>query len=151
MPKFRFALQNVIKHRQIKEDLAQKDFMDALAILRQEEQKLQNMQQTLTQSFHQEGQHLRLGGAPAPALQQINEFKKLQEIRIRIQKSKVQEAEKIVEDRREILRLSALDTKIIEKYREKKFEDWKHEMKIEEQNEMDEMSILRYESGEQDS
>lgn len=148
MPKFKFQLQNVIKHRQIKEDLAQKDFMDAVAFLRTQEEKLQKMMADLKASFRTAGQFVSQGGAQGPALQQINDFKKLQDIRIEIQKAKVREAEKIVEDRREILRLAALDTKIIEKYRERKFEDWKFEQKITEQNEMDEMSILRFESGE---
>lgn len=148
MPKFKFSLQNVIKHRKVKEDLAQKDFMEAVAFLRSQEEKLHRLSSDLKKSYTQAGQFISQGGPQGPALQQINEFKKLQDIRIELQRSKVREAEKIVEERREILRLAALDTKIIEKYREKKFEDWKFDQKKAEQNEMDEMSILRFESGE---
>lgn len=150
MAKFKFPLQTVIRHRQIKEDLAQKDFLDAVSVFQQEENKLKKMQNDLHQSFMEAGKFVARGGTQGPALQQVNEFKKLQDIRIEKQKAKVLEKEKIVEERREILRVAAVDTKIIEKYREKKFEDWKFEMNVAEQKEMDEMSILRFDSREQE-
>lgn len=145
--KFKFPLQNVLRHRKTKEDLAQKDFMDAQAILMGEQAKLKEMEDKLHESFQVMGQLHQQGGSQGPALMQIAEFKKLQEIRIAGQKDRIRLAEKLVEDKREILRQAALEYKMMDRYRERKFEEYKFERKTNEQKEMDEMSILRFEPG----
>ncbi len=142
--KFKFPLQSVVKHRKIIEDLAQKDFMEAQAELNTEIEKLEKMQVDLHESHQRVGQLQKAGGHQGPALSQIHEFKKGQDVRIAKQQHKIQEFEKIVEEKREILRQAALDYKIIEKLKEKKFEEYKFERNTEEQNEADEQSILRF-------
>lgn len=142
--KFKFPLQNVVKHRKIVEDLAQKDFLEAQAELNIEISKLEKMQQDLHDSHLRMGQLQMTGGHQGPALSQIHEFKKGQDVRIARQQHKIQEMEKLVEEKREILRQAALDYKIIEKLREKKFEEYKHERILTEQHEADEQSILRF-------
>ena len=142
--KFKFPLQTVVRHRKIIEDLAQKDFMEAQANLNVEIQKLEKMQSDLHESHLRTGDLQKAGGQQGPALIQIHEFKKGQDVRIERQRYKIQEFEKIVEDKREILRQAALEYKIIEKFKEKKFEEYKFNRNIEEQNEADEQSILRF-------
>ncbi|MFP5520362.1 MAG: flagellar export protein FliJ, partial [Bdellovibrionia bacterium] len=80
-----------------------------------------------------------------PSLGQIHEFKKLQEIRIQRQLEKIQSLQKIVEDKREILRQAALEYKIMDKYREKKRTEFVTEANKKEQLEIDEMAVLRFE------
>lgn len=142
--KFKFPLQAVVRHRKIMEDLAQKDFMEALAVVNAEIKKLEEMLSDLHQSHVRSGELQKVGGQQGAALSQIYEFTKGQDVRIERQRYKIQEFEKIVEERREILREAALEYKIIEKLREKKFEEYKLNRNIEDQNEADEQSILRF-------
>ena len=142
--KFKFPLESVVKHRKIKEDLAQKDFLEAQAQLNQEIDKLEKMLEQMHEAHVRAGQLEQLGGAQGPALSQIHEFKKGQVLRIERQKVRVQEVEKWVEGKREILRQAAIEYKIIDKLKEKKFEEYKHERTIKDQREADEQSILRF-------
>ena len=142
--KFKFPLESVVKHRKIKEDLAQKDFLEAQAQLNHEIAKLEKMHQDMHEAHLRAAELEKRGGAQGPALGQIHEFKKGQVLRIERQKVRVQEVEKWVEDKREILRQAALEYKIIDKLKEKKFEEYKHERTIKEQQEADEQSILRF-------
>ena len=107
--KFKFPLQTVVRHRQIKEDLAERDFMQAQALLNEEIKKLEKMQEDWHQAHVRMGQLSQLGGAQGPGLVQISEFKRGQDIRIERQRAKVQEYVNLVEARREILRHAALE------------------------------------------
>ncbi len=142
--RFKFPLQKVLEHRKVVEDLAQKDFQDAVAVLNEFQAKLDKMNQEILEAQARAGSLVQAGGAQGPALSQIHEFLKGQKIRILQQEQKIQEIEKIVEYKREILRQAALEYKIMEKVRENKFEDYKAERKIQDQKEMDEQSILRF-------
>lgn len=142
--KFRFPLQKVLEHRKINESLAQKDFQEAMMFLNQETSRLEQMLEQKSQAHLQAGALSSQGGAQGPALSQIHEFLKGQEIRIQRQREKIQEVEKLVEGKREILRQAAQEYKIIDRLREKKFEEYKLERISQDQKEMDEQSILRF-------
>lgn len=143
--KFKFPLQAVLKHRKILENLAQKDFSQVQALLLEEELHLQHLESQLHESFMTAGVASKAGGMLSAKLDQITEFKKLQGVLIINQKKRVQEVQNMVEAKREILRAAAVEYKIMERLREKKFEEFKHSMQIEEQKELDELSILRFE------
>ncbi len=142
--KFKFPLQKVLEHRKIKENLAQKDFQEAMMLLNEENARLEQMLQQKTGAHAQAGALSSQGGAQGPALTQIHEFLKGQEILIHRQKQKIQEIEKLVESKREVLRQAAQEYKIMEKMRENKFEEYRHERLAQDQKEMDEQSILRF-------
>ncbi|MGZ3770184.1 MAG: flagellar export protein FliJ [Bdellovibrio sp.] len=144
--KFKFPLQKVLEHRKIKENLAQKDFQDVVASLNEANERLQQMVHATTKAHETAGDYAVAGGTQGPALVQVHEFLKGQEILIRRQKEKIQEIEKLVEAKREILRQAVQEYKIIEKMRENKFEEYKAERLLTEQKEMDEQSILRFKS-----
>lgn len=142
--KFKFSLQKVLEHRKIQENLAQKVFQEAVAVHLQEFEKLQKMQNQITEAHALAGSRVQQGGNTGAALVQIHEFLKGQKVLIQNQEFRVQEAVKLVESKREILRQAALDYKIMERMREKKFEEYKSERLATEQKENDEQSILRY-------
>ncbi|UOF00864.1 flagellar export protein FliJ [Bdellovibrio reynosensis] len=144
--KFQFPLQKVLEHRKIKENLAQKDFQEAMTLMNQETDKLDQMEQQKTNAHEQAGLLSQQGGAQGPALSQIHEFLKGQEIRIHRQKQKIQEIEKLVEAKREILRQAAQEYKIMDKMRENKFQEYRLERLAQDQKDMDEQSILRFKS-----
>ena len=142
--KFKFPLQKVMDHRKVKESLAQKDFQDAVNILNEQQAILDKMNRDVQEAHARAGTLAQMGGAQGPALSQINDFLNGQKLRIAHQVQKVQQVEKLVEAKRELLRQAALDYKIMEKMRENKFEEYKAERIAQDQKEMDEQSILRF-------
>lgn len=142
--RFKFPLQKVMEHRKVKEDLAQRDFQEVVAILSEQVQKLQKMEQDEHAAHIRAGALSAEGGYQGPALSQIHEFLRGQKVRIAQQKVYVTEAEKLVEARREILKQAVQDHKIIEKMRENKFEEYRSKRLSDDQKEMDEQSILRF-------
>ncbi|HEX7672684.1 MAG TPA: flagellar export protein FliJ [Bdellovibrio sp.] len=142
--KFKFPLQKVMDHRKVKESLAQKDFQDAVNILNEQQAILDKMNRDVQEAHARAGTLAQMGGAQGPALSQINDFLNGQKLRIAHQVQKVQQVEKLVEAKRELLRQAALDYKIMEKMRENKFEEYKAERISQDQKEMDEQAILRF-------
>lgn len=131
-------------HRKVKESLAQKDFQDAVNILNEQQAILDKMNRDVQEAHARAGTLAQMGGAQGPALSQINDFLNGQKLRIAHQVQKVQQVEKLVEAKRELLRQAALDYKIMEKMRENKFEEYKAERISQDQKEMDEQAILRF-------
>ena len=142
--KFKFSLQKVLEHRKVVEDLAQKDFQDVVNQYNEQVALLEKMTNSKTTAHQSIGTLTAQGGTQGPALSQIHDFLKGQDIRIQRQRQNVQAAEKLVEEKREVLRQAALEYKIMEKMREKKFEDYKQDRQAREQKEMDEQNILRF-------
>ncbi|HEY8269492.1 MAG TPA: flagellar export protein FliJ [Pseudobdellovibrionaceae bacterium] len=142
--KFKFPLQKVLDHRKIKEDLAQKDFHDVLNELQILQKKLQELEVALHEAHVRSGSLQSQGGTQGPALSQINEFQKNQKILIQLQKTKILAQEKVVEGKRELLLQAAVETKTINKFKEKKFNEYREEREADEQKEMDEQNILRF-------
>jgi flagellar FliJ protein len=146
--KFKFPLQKVLDHRKTKENLAQKDFQLAMNDLVELENQLQRLEEALHGSHQRAGSLHREGGAQGAALSQINEFQRGQKVLIQRQHGKIQEQQKVVEEKRELLKQAAVETKIISKFKEKKLTEFREAEEKEEQKQMDEQSILRYKSPE---
>jgi flagellar FliJ protein len=144
--KFKFPLQKVLEHRKLIENQKQKDFQDAMAELVALQKKLGGMEalsdEARVRAFRVQDQ----GGAAVPTLSQIDEFIKNQKILIERLKVKIQNQEKVVEEKREILRQAAVETKVIVKLKERRLEEFQREADLLEQKEMDEQSVLRYET-----
>ena len=142
--KFKFPLQKVLEHRKIQENLVQKVFQEAVMALNDEMAKLNSLIQQKTLAHESAGALVKQGGPQGPALTQVHEFLRGQEVLIEKQRLKVQEAEKLVEAKREILKQAAQEYKIIEKMRENQFEEYRQKRLKDDQKEMDEQSILRF-------
>lgn len=142
--KFKFPLQKVLEHRKIQENLKQKDFQDAVMALQEEQARLESMLQQKTQAHASAGQMVKQGGQQGAGLSQVHDFLRGQDVLIQRQQLKVQEAEKLVEAKREILKQAAQEYKIIEKMRENQFEQYRQKRLSDDQKEMDEQSILRF-------
>lgn len=148
--KFNFRMQKVLEHRKVQENLAKTDFQVAQGRLNEEVEKLQNMidqkKKARIKSFE-----LETGSdVPSPLrngiLEESSRFQKLQDVRIEKQREIIAEWEKEVESKREILKTKAIEYKIIEKVKDKKKQQFVDEANKKEQNENDEISILRFAS-----
>ena len=146
--KFKFTLEKVLKHRTIQSDLAQRDFLEAQNNLNEEIKKLEAMQQLKNDSLQQRSQTVQESQTWAASVEQINQFLIGHDFRIKIQNQRLLDAEKTVEEMREILRKAMIEVKIIEKLKEKKYEEFKKESARKEQNELDELSVLRFSRNE---
>ena len=143
--KFKFGLEKVLNHRQILEDLAQRDYQEALAILNQKKDELEKMVLRILQArveIHQ--LEVQSGFDMIERVKQIQNFIKLQDIRIERQHASVQESEKLVEARQEILRQKAMDKKILERLKAKKKTDHQSNERRLAQDETDEMVSMRF-------
>lgn len=143
--KFNFSLQKVLEHRKTLEDIAQRDFQQALVNYQTEVNNLEQLKSQRQLAFHK-GYKIPTKDAKniPPKLQQTQEFILGQDKRIEIQKAKVQHLAEEVEKMREILRERAISFKIIEKLKEKKFRDFIQEQKIKDQKELDEVNVIRH-------
>lgn len=151
MKKFNFGLQKVIRHREILEDLAQADLMTAQVEYNNQIKKFDLLEDSIKAAKAQRAATLAQGGQSISSLQQIEEFVKCQTILLGKQWLKVQEAEKEVESKREILRIKAQEVKIIEKLKEQRKAEHQEEFDKEEQNDMDERASLRFKSQDEDA
>jgi flagellar FliJ protein len=147
--KFKFPLQKVLEHRKTKEDLAQNEFQDALNDLNTLIRRLGEME-TLVKQAHVQAYEMQIeGGNQGAALSQINDFIRNQKIIIEEQRQRIAQQEVLVEQKRDLLRAAAVETKVIDKFKEKKFEEFKKKVEGDEQKEMDDQSVLRYKNADQ--
>ena len=144
MPKFKFPFQNVMAYRKTVENMAQRDFQEALASLTKQQQILQKMADDVTDARESRFQQEVEGSKPMLALGQVEDFIRGQDIRMEKQRAKIQEWENRVEELREILRLKAIDYKIIEGLRDRKKEQFDIEQRKREQKLLDEMNTMRF-------
>jgi flagellar FliJ protein len=142
--KFKFQFENVLKHRKTLEDLAERDFHEAQSAYLAEVAKLENLHEQVKEAHQSAFRTQVKGGSAAPALSQVHEFLKLQDVRIEHQQLKVQEFEKIVENLREILRQKAIDYKIIESLKDRKAQEFRRQKNKIEQKKSDEQTTMRH-------
>ncbi len=142
--KFKFPLEKVMQHRKVLEELAQKDFEEAQSELLAQKTKLQDMQDAVVRSREEAFRRQSEGGKASPVLVQSDEFIKGQDIRMERQREKIRECESLVENLREILRQKAIDYKIIEEFKERRFQEYKVERRKLEQKRVDDLNIMRF-------
>ncbi len=144
--KFRFNLEKVLQHRKILENLAQREFQEALSNYNRVLSEIENMidvkKQALRRSYDLVSQ---TGGQVLDSVNQIQDFMVLQDIRIDQMTEKLEELEKLVEAKREVLRQKAMDKKILERLKDKRKADFQAEMSRREQKEIDDIVSMRFE------
>lgn len=143
--KFRFNLDKVLQHRKILENLAQREFQEALSNYNRVLSEIENMidvkKQALRRSYDLVSQ---TGGQVLDSVNQIQDFMVLQDIRIDQMTEKLEELEKLVEAKREVLRQKAMDKKILERLKDKRKADFQAEMSRREQKEIDDIVSARF-------
>lgn len=142
--KFKFPLEKVMHHRKSLENIAKRNYLEALAILDEEKSILDRMYRDLDDARLQAHLHESRGGTTAESLKHIHEFSTGQNIRIERQRLKVRDQNSVVENLLEILKNSSQEYKIIEKLKEKKFQEFRKESDSREQKELDDMVTSRF-------
>jgi flagellar protein FliJ len=148
MKKFKFTLEKVKTQRQIIADLAQREFVDALAEQEVEIKKLNEMIAVKERSLADRASMIQTTSDWVNQVDQINKFLIGQDLRIKKQNLRLQECENLVESRREILRQSVSEVKILERLEQKQKQAYMAEIAKVEQAEMDEIAVLRFSRNE---
>lgn len=144
MKKFKFNLAKVLVQRQIVADVAQKSFAEARAEHDSEIDKLNAMIEVKKRSLEERTALIQNNSDWVNSVSQINNFVAGQDLRIKNQNLRLLELEKLVESRREILRQSVSEVKILERLEEKKKQAYLEKAAKDEQAELDELSVLRF-------
>jgi len=147
--KFKFALQSILRYRKTLEEIAQSEYFEALAEYNRQRQILSDMQEEIVLARERAFQNQTDGGKAGPALSQVHDFLKGQDIRIERQRIKIQECEVKVGELQEILRQKAIDYKIIEEMRTRKKEEFRIEKNKLEQKKVDDLNIMRFKTEDQ--
>lgn len=142
--KFRYAFEKILQHKRTVEDMARKEYAEAQAKVDAAENELKGLYNVIDQSRSMGGKMQTEGGAHGPALAQIDEFIRGQNIRIERQKQKIRELRGYAEEKQEILLAAAKERKTYEKLREKKLEEFKDYRKKRELKEVDDMVVTRF-------
>jgi flagellar FliJ protein len=142
--KFKFPLEKVMQHRKMLEDLAQRDFQEAQNHLVEQQEKLRQMQSAAEEARSGAFRRQTEGGKASSALIQVDEFLKGQDIRIERQRERIKKCESLVENLREILREKAIEYKIIEELRDRRFQEFKIERRKIEQKRTDDLNLMRF-------
>lgn len=142
--KFKFSLEKVLKHRKIQVDLAQRDFLEAQAAYNNALADRDAMIEAKTQNAADRNRIIQAETNWQFKVEQINVFLKGQDVRIALQNKRLLELEKVVESRREILRVALTEARIIESLREKKKAEFIKDFLDKEQKELDDIASTRY-------
>lgn len=144
MAKFKFGLEKVLGHRKVLEQLAQRDLAEVRSELAAAESKLLAMEREKEEAKARRYQTSVEGGQRSADFDQINSFLKLQDIRMDRQREVIKEVESRVEKCVEILRLKAIDSKIMEGLKERRHEEFKLEQRHAEQKVTDDVVTTRF-------
>lgn len=140
---FRFGLQNVLRHRKILRDEAQRDYQEAQFKVNQVLDQIRIMYNEIDnarKSIHE--LHLQ-GGNFATQVVQIEGFIEGTKLRIEIEKKKARELMMIADEKQQVLSQKSQEFKMIEKLREKKVEEFKIANRKKEAKELDDLVSTR--------
>lgn len=147
---FVFRLQKVLEHRRRLEDEARRDFMIAQENTRQAMKQLEDMYVAI--DLARSRGHNMVTGSPdprmAPTLQHVDLFINGQKLRIGHHRTKIRDLKGEEERLQDLLVQAAREKKTLEKLREKHLQEYREERARREQEEADDLSVMRYGRGE---
>jgi flagellar FliJ protein len=142
--KFRFRLERLMRIRKIEEDVAQRDYAEALGRHDGEVAKLNSMYASLDETMGSRSSSIQGGGAVAARLTSMDFFLEGQEHRIEAQRRVIRGLKEIVEQKHQILIEKVKAHKAIEKLKERKKEDFKKQEGLRARRLQDEVSAVRF-------
>ncbi len=141
--KFQFPFETLMKARRARRNEAERDYRLALAKADEQRNRLQNMRSEMSNA-RVEMQNIREnGGKLNAALVSVEDYLVGQKIRIQIQLKTLKGLDEIVEQKRLILVEAAKELKSLEKLREKRYTEFKVQVRKKELKNIDEISVMR--------
>ena len=142
--KFDFPYEKLLDHRRTLEEIARKEYMLAKGKVDDAEADLRKMYDEVTASRQRAADLAQQGGAQGASLVQVHEFIEGQKVRILRQREKIQQLMVEAEAKKEFLVEAAKETKTLEKLKERRYKEFKLQVKKKELKEIDEIVTTRY-------
>lgn len=142
--RFRFRLEKLLDSRRTQQEIAQKIFVEAKHAADVATRKLQELYDLEKDSYKRLAHAQMEGGQQTSVMQHIFIFQTGLKIHVENQLKHIQSLQSVVEEKREILQQKMIEYKMIEKLKEKKYQQFLQDVKVQEQRDLDEISVLRY-------
>jgi flagellar FliJ protein len=146
---FKFSFEKLLEYQKQQEDVARRDYNESLDKLEIEKARYQkffkDQDMARDEQFYLKN---RNDGVSVSRLNEIDNFLDGLYKKIENQRSVVINHTQIVEQKQEILHLAAKERKILEKLKDKKFQEYKKALKKAEFKEADELVVTRHRSRE---
>lgn len=142
MRRFAFRLQPLLNFKNYKERLARQEMAKAQLDVKDCERMIESLKQSLIQSEEQMDR-LSLEGMSAVRFQQFRNYLRGVTDTIAMETHRKAELEKVVEDKRVILKRKTVEKKTMEKLREKQAQAYSQEVLMSEQKDLDEICALK--------
>jgi flagellar FliJ protein len=140
---FIFRFESLLKVRKHLKEAAEIELSKALGRLNRERLQLQSLSEDLEQAGQQFETDLR-NSVPSRWLRLYADFLSGIKKRIADQQDSVARCENEVIEKRRVLLEKTKEFKIIERLKEKDFQKWQDQQRLEEQKRMDEIAVLRH-------
>ncbi|MCS6948885.1 MAG: flagellar export protein FliJ [Armatimonadota bacterium] len=140
MRRFEFSLQQVLEYRQRREEQMLRAFAEAQAQLAHERSVLDRLLTEREACLYRSQRQNRL---TIEILTVEQNYLSALEERIEVQRERVAQAERTLEERRQALIEAQRERKALERLREKQYEQWRQEMLRAEQKALDELATTR--------
>ncbi len=145
MAKFAYSMQSVLNLKENLEEQAKIAYANELAVLRKEEEKLERFRQK--KLFYEDKMRGNMEESlDVQALYECNQGIELMKEAIKEQQRVIVRVQESVEKAREKLNDAMKERKIHEKLKENAFEEFVHELNVEEGKEIDELVAYNYAS-----
>lgn len=141
--KFKFPFNTLMKQRALLRDEAERDYRISEAKVQEQKAILTKMRGDLSSALIETQRIRENGGKLRGALASYEEFTVGQKVRIQRQIKTIKGLEEIADEKRAILVEKARDLKILEKLKEKRYTQFKKEVRKKEMKVLDEISVTR--------
>jgi flagellar FliJ protein len=141
--RFRYPLQKIVDLKGSEKSMAEWQYAASLGQLRNEEKKLGEL---LAERKRAEDQMANLAASSVTLaeLTNLQLYLEALDVKIRMQEQGVKTAELLVQERRKALADKTVEEKVWLTAREKAYEKFRYEMLVMQQNELDELAMVRY-------
>lgn len=143
MKKFVFPYESLLKVRQIHEDLAQKEYTDALAEQRKSEKELYDMEEAIRSARQSRFLMQNQSGILDSNIQYIESFIEGTKLKIKSKQLEVEGLKLISQEKYKVFLEKYRDKKAIEKMKEKHQERYKKEYKKYLEKQTDDINTMR--------
>ncbi len=141
--KFKFPFNTLMKAKKVQRDEAERDYRLMMAKAEEQRAKLIKMRADITDARAEMQSVRENGGKLTAALVSIEDFMVGQKIRIQNQYKMLKGLEEITEQKRLVLVEAAKELKSLEKLKEKRYNEFKLQVRKQELRNIDEISVMR--------
>ena len=151
MKQFEFRLQKVMETTKTREELKKRELAKALVVLAQNESLLESMFERLEEQIEEYNTRKLKPSMTASDLMNFSHYTEKLLDDIQHQKRTIENlAEKVRQHREKLIEITK-DKKILERLKEKRYEEYRKKLRSMEQKFIDELSVRAYQNGKEES